>query len=107
MGAERNDPCACGSGKKYKRCCAGKRTPSGRRVWSIGPVLIAVLAGGLVWAVVDTVYQRRTSTATRVWSPEHKHWHGEQASVPGPQPPGQASPGKVWSEEHGHWHDAP
>ena len=20
----RNDPCPCGSGKKYKRCCAGK-----------------------------------------------------------------------------------
>jgi preprotein translocase subunit SecA len=21
----RNDPCPCGSGKKYKRCCMGKR----------------------------------------------------------------------------------
>jgi len=21
----RNDPCPCGSGKKYKRCCAGAR----------------------------------------------------------------------------------
>jgi uncharacterized protein YecA (UPF0149 family) len=21
----RNDPCPCGSGKKYKRCCAGVR----------------------------------------------------------------------------------
>jgi len=20
----RNDPCPCGSGKKYKKCCAGK-----------------------------------------------------------------------------------
>lgn len=23
----RNDPCPCGSGKKYKRCCGAKRTP--------------------------------------------------------------------------------
>jgi uncharacterized protein YecA (UPF0149 family) len=23
--AGRNDPCPCGSGKKYKRCCGGAR----------------------------------------------------------------------------------
>ncbi|MBI9086513.1 MAG: SEC-C domain-containing protein [Desulfobacterales bacterium] len=22
----RNDPCPCGSGKKYKKCCLGKKT---------------------------------------------------------------------------------
>jgi len=32
----RNDPCPCGSGKKYKQCCLGKETkktytPSGKR----------------------------------------------------------------------------
>lgn len=32
----RNDPCPCGSGKKYKNCCAGKEskktyTPEGKR----------------------------------------------------------------------------
>ncbi len=26
----RNDPCPCGSGKKYKKCCGGK-TPMQRR----------------------------------------------------------------------------
>jgi uncharacterized protein len=26
----RNDPCPCGSGKKYKACCAGKEPPHGR-----------------------------------------------------------------------------
>ena len=25
--ASRNDPCPCGSGKKYKKCCKGKRHP--------------------------------------------------------------------------------
>jgi hypothetical protein len=24
----RNDPCSCGSGKKYKKCCAGKEAPA-------------------------------------------------------------------------------
>jgi uncharacterized protein YecA (UPF0149 family) len=24
----RNDPCPCGSGKKYKKCCLEKRSPS-------------------------------------------------------------------------------
>ncbi|MCP4388788.1 MAG: zinc chelation protein SecC, partial [Gammaproteobacteria bacterium] len=24
----RNDPCPCGSGKKYKRCCLGKEAPT-------------------------------------------------------------------------------
>ena len=25
----RNDPCPCGSGKKYKQCCMGKERPRG------------------------------------------------------------------------------
>lgn len=27
----RNDPCSCGSGKKYKQCCLPKKAPGGRR----------------------------------------------------------------------------
>lgn len=27
----RNDPCPCGSGKKYKQCCAKNKQPAGRR----------------------------------------------------------------------------
>lgn len=27
----RNDPCPCGSGKKYKACCWGKSQPLGKR----------------------------------------------------------------------------
>ena len=38
----RNDPCPCGSGKKYKQCCWNKRLPLGKRkfkasVLSSGP----------------------------------------------------------------------
>lgn len=39
----RNDPCPCGSGKKYKQCCWNKRLPLGKRkfkasVISSGPM---------------------------------------------------------------------
>lgn len=27
----RNDPCPCGSGKKYKQCCMKKQLPLGKR----------------------------------------------------------------------------
>lgn len=27
----RNDPCPCGSGKKYKQCCLAKKAPGGKR----------------------------------------------------------------------------
>lgn len=31
----RNDPCPCGSGKKYKNCCLAKlKTPSGKKKFS-------------------------------------------------------------------------
>jgi hypothetical protein len=40
----RNDPCSCGSGKKYKHCCALKRDrlPLATRVWFalIGAMLL-------------------------------------------------------------------
>jgi hypothetical protein len=40
----RNDPCPCGSGKKYKHCCAGKedRLSIATRVWFalIGAMLL-------------------------------------------------------------------
>jgi hypothetical protein len=41
----RNDPCPCGSGLKYKRCCLGKRPPMrGRRLlWYV--LLFAGIVG--------------------------------------------------------------
>src|SRR5437764_926556 len=38
MKAGRNDPCPCGSGKKYKKCCLGKeREASSRETAAIPP----------------------------------------------------------------------
>ncbi len=41
----RNDPCPCGSGKKYKRCCQGKPgTGSAAAVTDSGPALVTHLS---------------------------------------------------------------
>lgn len=41
----RNDSCPCGSGIKYKKCCAGRQEAGGQpsgmvRLWGAGVVLI-------------------------------------------------------------------
>jgi len=44
----RNDPCPCGSGKKYKQCCLGKPPAEERRRRAVLPValiLLGILAG--------------------------------------------------------------
>jgi ABC-type nickel/cobalt efflux system permease component RcnA len=106
MGHSRNAPCPCGSGKKYKVCCAGKRTSS-QWLALVSVVIFAVLAA---W-VVAGVFRKAAGPAAavpdgKVWSEEHGHFHDAPGS-PGSGPPlGPAPPGKEWSYEHGHWHDA-
>jgi hypothetical protein len=65
----RNDPCPCGSGKKFKQCCASKTDQSSR-------VLLALLIAGAVLAVILIVSKvRESSSSGRVWSVEHGHYH--------------------------------
>jgi len=78
MDIARNAPCHCGSGRKYKTCCAGKPRGMGKGLVGllIGLVLICgvLIAGATLFGSTDD----------------------------GPQ--GEGAPGQVWSEEHGHWH---
>ena len=65
----RNDPCPCGSGKKFKQCCAAKKDRSSK-------ALVAVLIAAAVVAVIVIVSNmRRSSNSGMVWSPEHGHYH--------------------------------
>jgi hypothetical protein len=65
----RNEPCPCGSGKKFKQCCASKKDRSSR-------ALVAVLIAAVVLAIVVIVSNaRRGSNSGLVWSPEHGHYH--------------------------------
>jgi hypothetical protein len=118
----RNDPCPCGSGEKYKRCCGGRDAAKPRRSGFLTLALLVLLVAGGATAVVIGLSRGWGGSAGRVWSAEHGHWHdapgGRSSSgtpvgaqglpaAPAPAPPGTPPPGKVWSAEHGHWHDAP
>jgi hypothetical protein len=71
----RNDRCACGSGKKFKHCCAQKQGQSRASLMLIG-LLLAALAGGVYAAVVGFGDEGSASAAPgRVWSVEHGHYH--------------------------------
>ena len=74
----RNDPCSCGSGKKYKQCCEGKSAEKS----DVFTKWLAVLLGSLLLlgavAMVTSLTRTEPTTAAvpgRVWSPEHQHWH--------------------------------
>ena len=73
--AGRNDLCACGSGKKYKKCCALTQQKTRSSLLLIG-LLVAALAGGVYAAVVGFGDEgSATANPGRVWSPEHGHYH--------------------------------
>ena len=114
----RNDPCPCGSGKKYKNCHEGKdaKKSSSSKYPLIFGGLMVVLIGFLI--INPNEGSRSGGKPGQVWSEEHGHWHDAPAATnrpapvntgttPASQPAGDPPPGKVWSEEHGHWHDDP
>ncbi len=108
MQHKRNEPCPCGSGKKYKACCANKRTSS---QW-LALVSVVIFAGLAAWVVAGVFRQAAeadpSAPPTEVWSEEHRHWHpapGNAGNAGSGPPLGPAPPGKEWSYEHGHWHD--
>lgn len=76
----RNDPCHCGSGKKYKNCHGAESAVSNRSL---------LMAGGIIAVVVA------------VWFGKGVIGGGGESA-----PSGSAPPGQVWSAEHGHYHDA-
>ena len=51
MAINRNDPCPCGSGKKYKRCCLGKPVVDNSKHWKLVGLLavISVIATTAIW----------------------------------------------------------
>ena len=73
MKTGRNAPCPCGSGRKYKHCCMGRKsTPMGYKLLLAG--LLVVMAAALVM-VVHSVRDYEPGASGRVWSEDHQHWH--------------------------------
>ena len=72
----RNDPCHCGSGKKYKQCClnkAGKPSIGNRLL--LGAVAIVLIGGALILLANLGDLTHSEGGTTRVWSEAHGHWH--------------------------------
>ena len=72
----RNEPCHCGSGKKFKQCCA-RKAQDGGLAWQL---LLVAVAGVIVAVVFFAISAARhdnstTPAAGRVWSDEHGHYH--------------------------------
>jgi hypothetical protein len=77
----RNQACPCGSGKKYKRCCAIRREKNRRWLWIAGVIVVLLgLAGGAVVSLRDA----STEPQGKVWSEEHGHWHDAPDGTDGP-----------------------
>lgn len=67
----RNDPCPCGSGRKYKQCCLQREQGMPVRTRLLALIIGAVLVAGAILALTwDSGTEQR-----RVWSEEHGHWH--------------------------------
>ena len=105
--ANRNKPCPCGSGKKYKNCCSGKGLRFAKKNQS--KMIIWIIAGiGII--IAGVVISNKFSSSSSQPAPIITQPFNSQFSSPQtgniPQP-GPAPEGKVWAPEHGHWHDAP
>ena len=70
--AGRNDPCPCGSGRKFKKCCEADTASSRAGTFWMVVVVLAVV-GSLAAAVAS--FRSEASGGGRIWSPEHGHYH--------------------------------
>jgi hypothetical protein len=72
----RNQPCPCGSGKKFKHCCAQKpqkASLASRIAFSI--VALMLLGGAVVMLTSLDKLDDEPVGPRRVWSEEHQHFH--------------------------------
>lgn len=130
----RNAPCPCGSGKKYKQCCIGKRpAPSAStKLWVATVLAVAVLGtvgiiaaqrGGGGIAPPAHAHGGRTpepweydEARDQHWDPRCNHWHSgpppedaeafPTASTPEPWEYDEAND-RHWHPGHSHWHPGP
>jgi hypothetical protein len=71
----RNEPCPCGSGKKYKHCCQGKKARLGAGSWA-AIVAVAAAAAVLVFFLYNMTQDRPATPACppgTIWSHGHCH----------------------------------
>ena len=67
----RNDPCPCGSGRKYKQCCGVKS--ESRSHWGTYALIGVVVA--IVGVIAYTFTTEGVGGGRQVWDPDHGHYH--------------------------------
>ena len=74
---QRNDPCPCGSGKKYKKCHELKEASQRNRGNTVLMIVVGLLVAAGVAAGITSLTNDRAHTArpSGVWSAEHGHYH--------------------------------
>lgn len=79
MKSNRNAPCPCGSGRKYKHCCLRKGDMASPRKKLIAVIAWLAVAGIILFGIVNIIERARNlddqAGGSRVWSEEHQHWH--------------------------------
>ena len=75
MKTRRNDLCPCGSGKKYKNCCLGKKSATPASQILLGILFALIVVGALIALFSAFRSYEPSSGEGRVWSEEHQHWH--------------------------------
>ena len=70
----RNDPCPCGSKRKFKNCCASKRD-STRQSQLLMIVIGAVIVLGVAVGVASFNSDGGGTRSGKVWDPVHGHVH--------------------------------
>ena len=74
----RNAPCPCGSGKKYKRCCALKANqPSISARIAASLIGLVLLAGALFFIISLRGDGGDSVGTTRVWHGDHWDYPGQ------------------------------
>lgn len=72
----RNDPCHCGSGKKYKHCHQGKDSDNmTSKVGIIGVVIAVIIGLVFVGLALSGGESSQNCPPGTVWSEAHQHCH--------------------------------
>lgn len=72
----RNDPCHCGSGKKYKNCCIEKdRSTVTSKAGIAGLVLLFLIGAWFLATAISGDKSTQNCPEGTTWSASHQHCH--------------------------------
>ncbi|HET9253169.1 MAG TPA: SEC-C metal-binding domain-containing protein [Candidatus Eisenbacteria bacterium] len=91
----RNEPCSCGSGRKYKNCCEGKTRIFGQKIPGAAIWVLVAVAGVGVAAYAMLRPDRPEPTMPAAVPPEER---------PAPYTYDSLT-NRHFDPVHGHWHD--